>query len=84
MAEQKDILFKYIFSFADEGVGLKISLNEEISRMKKLIEQSKKNTPSLEGRFGSLVSLLESFQKSEINDEVVHKILQTQEFCKEL
>ena len=84
LEEQKDILFKYIFSFADEGVGLKISLNEEISRMKKLIEDNKKESPSLKVQLSSLISLLESFQKVEISDEVVFKVLQTQEFCREL
>jgi hypothetical protein len=84
LEEQKDILFKYIFSFADEGIGLKISLNEEISRMKKLIEKNRKESPSLEGKFNSLTSLLESFRKLAIDDEIVLKVLQTQEFCREL
>ena len=38
LEEQKDLLYKYIFSFADDGFGLKISINEEISRMKEIID----------------------------------------------
>ena len=37
LEEQKDLLFKYIFSFADDGMGLKVAINEEISRMKKIV-----------------------------------------------
>ena len=84
LEEQKDILFKYIFSFADDGYGLKVSLNEEISRLKKLIEENQKQIPDLEDRFKSLGQLLESFSKKEIDDSMILKVMQTQEFCKEL
>tara|TARA_B100000575_G_scaffold269329_1_gene248890 strand:- start:1 stop:789 length:789 start_codon:yes stop_codon:yes gene_type:complete len=84
LAEQKDILFKYIFSFADDGYGLKVSLNEEISRLKKVIEQNKQQVPVLKDRFESLRNLLESFSKKQIDDSMILKVMQTQEFCKEL
>lgn len=84
LEEQRDILYKYIFSFADDGYGLKITLNEEISRMKKLISEMKSDVPDLKDKFNSLQNLLESFSKKEIDDSMVLKVLQTQEFCKEL
>lgn len=84
LEEQRDILYKYIFSFADEGMGLKVSLNEEIARMKNIIEEHKTQVPSLSNRFAQLESLLESFSKKSIDDDMVLKVLQTQEFCKEL
>jgi hypothetical protein len=84
LAEQKDILFKYIFSFADDGYGLKITLNEEISRLKKLISVNKKEVPSLAERFNSLEDLLTSFSKKQIDENMILKIMQTQELCKEL
>ena len=84
LEEQRDILYKYIFSFADDGYGLKITLNEEISRMKKLISEMKSDVPDLKDKFDSLQNLLESFSKKEIDDSMVLKVLQTQEFCKEL
>ena len=84
MEEQKDILFKYIFSFADESTSLKISLNEEIARMKTLIKKSKSSMPSLAHRFESLEGLLESYASARIDDDMILKVLQTQEFCKEL
>lgn len=83
LEEQKDILFKYIFSFADNGYGLKIALNEEIARMKTIISTNKEDA-ILKERFDSLQTLLESFSTKQIDDSMILKILQTQEFCKEL
>ena len=84
LEEQRDVLYKYIFSFADDGYGLKIALNEEISRMKKLISGEKKNIPELKEKFESVEELLSSFSKKQIDDNMVLKVLQTQGFCKEL
>jgi len=84
LEEQKDILFKYIFSFADEGISLKLALNEEIARMKLAIKENKAAIPALRSRFESLENLLESYAKTSIDDNMILKVLQTQEFCKEL
>ena len=84
LEEQRDILYKYIFSFADDGYGLKLSINEEISRMKNIIKDNKDKMPSLEEKFLSLERLLESYASKDIDDSMVLKIMQTQEFCKEL
>jgi hypothetical protein len=82
--EQKDILFKYIFSFADDGMGLKIAINEEISRMKGVIIKNKTSVPELVEKFESLGAMLESFSKKAIDEKMLFKVLKTQEFCKEL
>ena len=84
LEEQRDLLYKYIFSFADDGFGLKISINEEISRMKEVINTNRTKIPSLEDKFNSLENLLESYAKKDVDDNMVLKIMQTQEFCKEL
>ena len=84
LEEQKDLLFKYIFSFADDGYGLKISLNEEISRLKTVVLENKTQIPDLKERFESLENLLESFSRKEVDENMILKVMQTQEFCKEL
>ncbi len=84
LEEQRDLLYKYIFSFADDGFGLKISINEEIARLKEIVSESKKEIPDLKERFESLENLLGSFSKQNIDDTMILKIMQTQEFCKEL
>ena len=84
LKEQKDILFKYIFSFVDDSMGLKIAINEEISRMKNVISENKTSVPELSEKFESLGLMLESFSKKVIDDKMLFKVLKTQEFCKEL
>ena len=84
LEEQKDLLFKYIFSFADDGMGLKIAINEEISRMKKIVKENKSVAPELSDKFDSLEIMLESFSKQSIDDKMLLKVMKTQEFCKEL
>lgn len=84
LEEQKDLLFKYIFSFADDGMGLKVAINEEISRMKKIVKENKSVVPELSDKFDSLGIMLESFSKQSIDDKMLLKVMKTQEFCKEL
>jgi len=84
LEEQRDLLFKYIFSFSDDGMGLKIALNEEIFRMKELIKHNKSSFPELSERVNSLHEMLESFSKKPIDDKMLFKVMKTQEFCKEL
>lgn len=84
LEEQKDLLFKYIFSFADDGMGLKVAINEEISRMKKIVTENKSVVPELADKFDSLGVMLESFSKQSIDDKMLLKVMKTQEFCKEL
>ncbi len=84
LEEQKDILFKYIFSFVDEGMGLKVAINEEISRMKKIVIKNKTSVPELSDKFESLGLMLESFSSKNIDDSMLFKVLKTQELCKEL
>jgi len=84
LEEQRDILYKYIFSFADDGYGLKITINEEISRMKEIIRTNKNEIPALTEKFESLESVLGSYANKNVDDNMVLKIMQTQEFCKEL
>ena len=84
LEEQKDLLFKYIFSFADDGMGLKLAINEEIARMKEVVSKNKTLVPELEDRFESLGLMLESFSAKTVDDNMLLKVLKTQEFCKEL
>ena len=52
--------------------------------MKKIIQTNKDKIPSLHEKFETVESLLESYASKNIDDKMVLKIMQTQEFCKEL
>ena len=47
LEEQKDLLFKYIFGFSDNGISLKVSLNEEIDRLKKEMKKHIRNEKNI-------------------------------------
>ena len=85
---QKDLIYKYIYSFSDNGLSLKVSLNEEIEKLKKSISScSGKDIVKKHGfaaRVGKVSSLLESFREVKDEEKLLLKVLQIQELCKEL
>ena len=82
MEEQKELLTKYIASYSDDDIDFKVYLNEEISRIKKVIVSSKQINESQEKE--SLLSVIESFRSTEINQETIQKVLKLQQLIKEL
>jgi len=87
--EQKELLTHYIASFTDNAVSLKSFLNEEIARLKTTISESSEhemfqNDPDMHRKATQIVEKLDTFRKTEINDEVLLTVLRTQELAKEL
>jgi len=89
LEEQKELLTHYISSFTDNSLELKIYLNNELERLKQKlqearsveeIQQDKEMTEKLE----NVIKKLDSFASSEINDEVLLTVLQTQDLTKEI
>lgn len=87
--EQKQLLSYYITSFTDNAVGLKSFLNEEIARLKislaktsddEIFAADKEMTHKAE----QIVEKLNSFKKTEIDDNVLLTVLKTQQLVKEL
>ena len=86
LQEQKDLLNRYITSFADEGFELRAYLNEELSRLKSLITEAKKATEEtlIVQKLERVNEYLEEFRKREFTETDLNKVLQTQELVKEL
>jgi len=86
LEEQKDLLYKYIFAFSDNGVALKVSLNEEIERLKGLISTHVNNSfnENINNRMRDVVQLLESLRETKEKDKVLLKVLQIQKLGREL
>jgi hypothetical protein len=87
--EQETLLNAYITSFVDNGVALKMFLNEEISRLKKLISNAPaaeeiKNDPDMVEKINKIDIFLETFKSSQIDDRSLFKIMKTQELVKEI
>jgi len=86
---QKILLSKYISSFADNGLELKIYLNEEVGELKSKINQYKKSTSiandnSLKERFEKVYNILEDIKDKHIDTEVVEIILSAQQMIEEI
>jgi len=88
--EQKELLNKYITSFSDNGLGLKIFLNEEVGRLKKFIKTHLESTKelnddsSLKEKLEKMLFVFEDIRTQEINSPLVEKILKMQSLASEL
>ena len=86
---QKNLLGHYISSFADNGLELKIFLNEEIGRLKtefsnlKEVELIKDNV-SLKNKVEKVYNILEHFKNSAIDTEIIETILNAQQVLQEI
>tara|TARA_R110000796_G_scaffold28165_1_gene77250 strand:- start:32 stop:862 length:831 start_codon:yes stop_codon:yes gene_type:complete len=86
--EQKNVLNLYIKSFVDNSVEFKMFLNEEIARLKNLIESAKGNKYISEDKDmiekTNLISdKLDSLKGTEINEEILSTILKVQSLVRE-
>ena len=89
LREQKDLLSKYVSSFQDNGTEFKFYLNEEITRLKRIIAHSYKleeikKDQILKKKLDEISNLLENFNKKPIDKEKILQILKMQNLAKEL
>ena len=89
LSEQKRLLSHYVESFADNGLELKVYLNEEISRLKDKLNQAMKlseireDSEMLEGT-RKVVEILDGCSKRLIDSAMVQEILKIQNLVKEM
>ena len=86
LQEQKDLLSRFITSFADEGLELRVYLNEELTRLKKevLLATEVSTEALMVDKLQGITEYLEEFRKREFTDIDLNKILKTQELVQEL
>lgn len=86
LIEQKELLNRYITSFADDGFELRLYLNEELGRLKGILSKSKnKETEQLvQKKIDGVLEYLEEFRKRKFDDTDLNKVLKTQELAQEL
>jgi len=87
--EQKELLNKYITSFLDNGIELKVYLNEEIVRLKESIlgalsmKETQEDSDMLT-KTKEVINILESFKKEKIDKVLINKVLKIQNLVKEI
>lgn len=86
---QKSLLGHYISSFVDNGVEFKLFLNEEISRLKQGLQESKKNknianSEDLSDKLQKVYEVLDNTKNKEIDVETLEIVLNTQQLLEEI
>ena len=89
LSEQKDLLTRYIMSLSDDGISLKVFLNEEVARLKKdmnsaLKDDEYKDDKMIRGKIEQVAQLLESFSLRKIDGLMIEKVLKIQSFVGEI
>ncbi len=90
LSEQKDLLTKYVSSFGDNGLELKIYLNEEIQRLKQkvntaLLKEEIKNDEYMFRKTKLLFEKLNEFKNNKnISSDMLENILKIQQFVYEV
>lgn len=86
---QKELLTKYISSFSDNGLEMKVYLNEEIGKLKNSLIECKQDVDiasdnSLKEKIDQVYSILESYREKEIDTDLIELVLRTQELVEEI
>tara|TARA_R110000824_G_scaffold67377_7_gene174539 strand:+ start:7516 stop:8331 length:816 start_codon:yes stop_codon:yes gene_type:complete len=89
LESQKSLLNKYILSFLDNGVDLKVYLNEELQRLKDVLSESfgideLKNDNKMTEKMKKVQHALESFSGAPLNRETIEGVLKVQLVAKEV
>jgi len=87
--EQKQLLSKFSSSFADNGLGLKIYLNEEIARLKAELKKSLLIKEFVEDsemgeRAKEVLSVLESYKELKPDKEMIRQVMKIQSLTHEI
>jgi hypothetical protein len=80
LEEQKSLLNKFINSFSDNGLDLKVFLNEEVARIRSVLNE---NEDRLENH-NQLIELVEGFKGQWITTDLLKKIIKLQSLAGEL
>lgn len=88
LKEQKDLLTNYIVSFGDNGLSLKVFLNEELARIKQEIRtcselQEIKSDPTMLTKTNKIIEKLELFRKKDVDQKMLGELLKIQYFLHE-
>ena len=89
LSEQKELITKYVMSFADNGLEFKLFLNEEIERLKIDLKNSlnKKeilNDHDMKEKTNQILNKVDTYKQKEINIQMIQEVLKIQDLVKEI
>lgn len=89
LESQQALLSRYISSFADNALELKIYLNEELGRLKKALKAASKlpefkDDSVMENKRTELLQILDQYSKTNIDETVLLTVMKTQALVEEI
>lgn len=90
LEEQKQLISKFVTSFIDNGLTLKIYLNEEIGRLKQAIKASIKESKEIkedsimQENIKKVLLILENCANKDIDEQMISDVVKVQGLCKEI
>jgi hypothetical protein len=89
LEEQKALLSKYIISFADNGMDLKVFLSEEVDRLKTLIEVALEKEEIIRedrilSKIKEVAKIIDGFKGRDVDQAMVEQVLKIQSLVKEI
>ena len=89
LEEQRSLVQKYLHSFVDNGVELKIFLNEEVGRLKDILNESLKmeeigSDQEMLNKTKKVISMLEHFKSKKINKNLINDVFKIQNLTREI
>lgn len=90
LAEQKSLLTKYISSFADDGMELKVYLNEELGKLNERVQKALDNSeikadPHMSVKTKKILDIIKEFKdKKQISADMMENLLKIQQFVHEV
>jgi len=86
LREQKELLGNFITSFSDNGLGLKVYLNNEIGRLKEAVDTEivESTNESLTENFKKVRAKLDNYARKPLNEAVIEEIFYIQDLLAEV
>mgnify|MGYP001186657808 CR=1 FL=1 len=86
---QKALLNKYISSFTDNGLELKVYLNEELQSLRETVIEARQSTEfsgdeDFSTRLHTVTNILNNLKENKIDDKMIRKVIKIQDLVEEL
>jgi hypothetical protein len=83
LEEQRILLSKYISSFADNGLELKIYLSDELDRIKEAVTAAKFES-ELQEKLNRVTSVIDGYKGQLINEDMLKQVMKMQQLVREI
>lgn len=89
LSEQKELITKYVMSFADSGIEFKLFLNEEIERIKNSLKSSVSNKEiardaSMVAKTNLVLDKVQKYKERQIDVSMIKEVLKIQSLLNEI